>query len=103
MRPYGPSPLINGIFISCSKLNMMMGSVNTSVFPEPVNAMPIISRPDKIAGMPVETIKEGFEKLYPRLPIKHVYRSLTMSTGPVTLDLDRGGSNDSFLLQAFDD
>lgn len=29
---------------------MMTGNVNTSVLPEPVKAMPIMSRPDKLLG-----------------------------------------------------
>lgn len=45
MRPYGPSSLINGNRFSCSRQNMSIGSVNTMVFPEPVNAIPIISLP----------------------------------------------------------
>ncbi|RMX40748.1 hypothetical protein pdam_00015949 [Pocillopora damicornis] len=31
---------------------MIMGSVNTKVFPEPVNAIPIMSLPVRTAGMP---------------------------------------------------
>ena len=33
---------------TCSKLNMTIGRVKTKVFPDPVNAMPIISRPVKL-------------------------------------------------------
>ena len=33
------------IIITCSKLNIMIGSVKTSVFPEPVKAIPIMSLP----------------------------------------------------------
>ena len=46
--PNGPSPGANGNFFSCSRQNIMMGRVKTSVFPEPVNAIPIISLPDKL-------------------------------------------------------
>ena len=48
MRPYGPSFFMNGIRFSCSKQNMMMGSTNTSVLPEPVNAIPMISLPSNL-------------------------------------------------------
>lgn len=48
MSPYGPSPLPNGSFFSCSKLNMIMGRVKTKVLPEPVNAIPIMSRPIRL-------------------------------------------------------
>ena len=49
-RPNGPSPEANGNFFSCSKQNITIGRVKTNVFPEPVNAIPIISRPDKLRG-----------------------------------------------------
>ena len=48
MRPYGPSFLMNGSRFSCSRQNMMIGSVKTSVLPDPVNAIPMISRPDSL-------------------------------------------------------
>ena len=48
MRPYGPSFFMNGIRFSCSKQNMMMGSTKTSVLPEPVNAIPMISLPSNL-------------------------------------------------------
>ena len=48
MRPYGPSFFMNGIRFSCSKQNMMTGSTNTSVLPEPVNAIPMISLPSNL-------------------------------------------------------
>lgn len=46
--PYGPSFLMNGMSISCSKQNSMIGKTNTKVLPLPVEAMPIISRPDNL-------------------------------------------------------
>lgn len=48
MSPYGPSRLEKGSLFSCSRQNMMTGRVNTKVFPEPVKAMPIISRPERL-------------------------------------------------------
>jgi hypothetical protein len=48
----GPSPLVNGSLVSCSNAKQTNGRENESVFPEPVNAIPIISRPDSIRGMP---------------------------------------------------
>ena len=45
MIPTGPSPRMNDNFISSSAANMRSGKQKASVFPEPVNAMPIISRP----------------------------------------------------------
>jgi hypothetical protein len=39
---------MKGSFFSCSRQNMTQGSVKTSVLPEPVKAMPIISRPDNL-------------------------------------------------------
>lgn len=51
IRPNGPSLFVNGKRFSCSKQNMMSGKVKTSVFPEPVNAMPIMSRPDSLKQM----------------------------------------------------
>ena len=48
MRPYGPSFRWKGKAFSCSRANMMSGRQNTSVFPDPVKAMPIMSRPDKL-------------------------------------------------------
>ena len=47
-RPYGPSFWVNGSRFSCSRQNMRIGSTNTIVLPEPVNAMPIMSRPDRL-------------------------------------------------------
>ena len=48
MSPYGPSLLKKGSLFSCSRENMMMGKVKTNVFPEPVKAIPIMSRPDRL-------------------------------------------------------
>lgn len=48
INPTGPSPLVNGTLASISSDCMMAGSVKVSVFPDPVNAMPIISRPEKL-------------------------------------------------------
>lgn len=48
MSPYGPSLLQKGSLFSCSRQNMMMGKVKTKVFPEPVKAIPIMSRPERL-------------------------------------------------------
>lgn len=48
MSPYGPSLLKKGKRFSCSRENMMIGRVKTKVFPDPVKAMPIMSRPDRL-------------------------------------------------------
>lgn len=48
IKPYGPSPCRNGSEISCSKQNITNGSAKVSVFPDPVDAIPIISRPDNL-------------------------------------------------------
>lgn len=47
--PYGPSFLMNGKCVSCSRQNMISGRTNTSVLPLPVNAIPIMSRPDSLS------------------------------------------------------
>lgn len=47
--PYGPSFLMNGKCVSCSRQNMMRGRTNTNVLPLPVNAIPIMSRPDSLS------------------------------------------------------
>ena len=47
--PYGPSFLMNGKCVSCSRQNMMSGRTNTNVLPLPVNAIPIMSRPDSLS------------------------------------------------------
>jgi hypothetical protein len=46
--PIGPSPLIKGSLSSASSANISIGSENANVLPEPVNAMPIMSRPDNL-------------------------------------------------------
>ena len=56
MRPYGPSLLQKGSLFSCSRQNMMMGKVKTKVFPEPVKAIPIMSRPERLQTRAVNTI-----------------------------------------------
>lgn len=48
MTPTGPSPRIKGSFVSSSMAIMMSGKQKARVFPEPVNAMPIMSRPEKL-------------------------------------------------------
>lgn len=48
----GPSPFTNGILPSSSSESMMAGSENASVLPDPVKAMPIMSRPEKAVGIP---------------------------------------------------
>lgn len=48
ISPYGPSLLENGSLFSCSRQNMITGRVNTRVLPEPVNAMPIMSLPERL-------------------------------------------------------
>lgn len=55
MSPYGPSLLKKGSLFSCSRENMMMGRVKTKVFPEPVKAIPIMSRPDRLQTNTVNT------------------------------------------------
>ncbi|KYN08845.1 hypothetical protein ALC57_19048 [Trachymyrmex cornetzi] len=40
--------LMNGISISCSRQNSMIGKTNTNVLPLPVEAIPIMSRPDNL-------------------------------------------------------
>ena len=48
MIPTGPSPRRNGSLASSSKALMISGSEKASVFPEPVKAIPIMSRPEKL-------------------------------------------------------
>ncbi|KYN03372.1 hypothetical protein ALC62_05764 [Cyphomyrmex costatus] len=48
LKLLGPSFLINGISISCSRQNSMIGKTNTNVLPLPVEAIPIMSRPDNL-------------------------------------------------------
>ncbi|KYN45346.1 hypothetical protein ALC56_00192 [Trachymyrmex septentrionalis] len=48
LKLLGPSFLMNGISISCSRQNSMIGKTNTNVLPLPVEAIPIMSRPDNL-------------------------------------------------------
>ena len=50
--PKGPSPASSGKRFSSSIASITSGKQNVTVFPLPVNAMPIMSRPLKITGMP---------------------------------------------------
>lgn len=57
ITPTGPSPLTNGSFTSASRAIIIAGMQKARVFPEPVNAMPIISLPEnliqKLANSPI--------------------------------------------------
>mmetsp|Transcript_30873 Transcript_30873/g.73528 ORF Transcript_30873/g.73528 Transcript_30873/m.73528 type:complete len:336 (+) Transcript_30873:492-1499(+) len=57
--PTGPSPLASGIRCSSWMASITSGSENTSVLPEPVKAMPIMSRPDRTTGRPCTWIGVG--------------------------------------------
>jgi hypothetical protein len=46
--PTGPSPRVKGSFFSSSNANMIKGRQNANVLPEPVKAIPIMSRPEKL-------------------------------------------------------
>ena len=48
ISPTGPSPFIKGIFPSSSSASMIAGREKASVFPDPVKAIPIMSRPEKL-------------------------------------------------------
>lgn len=48
MMPTGPSPLTNGSFFSSSSAIMINGKQNAKVLPDPVKAIPIMSRPEKL-------------------------------------------------------
>jgi len=50
MIPTGPSPCTKGIRFSSSSANMRSGREKASVFPDPVKAIPIMSRPEKLRG-----------------------------------------------------
>mmetsp|Transcript_66486 Transcript_66486/g.203464 ORF Transcript_66486/g.203464 Transcript_66486/m.203464 type:complete len:232 (+) Transcript_66486:1146-1841(+) len=52
ISPNGPSLLCTLLRSSISKEHMIIGTPNTSVFPLPVKAMPIMSRPFRTAGIP---------------------------------------------------
>mmetsp|Transcript_363 Transcript_363/g.1034 ORF Transcript_363/g.1034 Transcript_363/m.1034 type:complete len:241 (+) Transcript_363:388-1110(+) len=58
-RPTGPVPRVSGAFISADAHAMSSGNRNDSVFPEPVNATPIMSRPDRMTGSPCIWIGVG--------------------------------------------
>uniref|UniRef100_A0A0A8YW84 ATP-dependent RNA helicase DDX41 n=1 Tax=Arundo donax TaxID=35708 RepID=A0A0A8YW84_ARUDO len=58
--PNGPSPGTIGIMISSCSATMMSGSTNTSVFPDPVKAMPIMSRPESTTGSPCTWMGVGW-------------------------------------------
>ena len=49
MMPTGPSPRVKGSLVSSSKAIIINGKQNANVFPEPVNAIPIMSRPEKLS------------------------------------------------------
>lgn len=48
MSPYGPSFRMKGMAFSCSRQNTIIGKTKTSVFPLPVYAIPMRSRPDNL-------------------------------------------------------
>mmetsp|Transcript_31183 Transcript_31183/g.79494 ORF Transcript_31183/g.79494 Transcript_31183/m.79494 type:complete len:269 (-) Transcript_31183:176-982(-) len=60
MSATGPSLRIRGSRISSCSAIMIMGSENTSVLPDPVNAMPIMSRPASATGRPCIWMGVGF-------------------------------------------
>mmetsp|Transcript_21523 Transcript_21523/g.64392 ORF Transcript_21523/g.64392 Transcript_21523/m.64392 type:complete len:326 (-) Transcript_21523:804-1781(-) len=51
-KPTGPSPGRRGRRFSRSSARMTSGTVKAMVLPEPVKAMPIMSRPESATGMP---------------------------------------------------
>lgn len=48
MMPIGLSPLCKGSFFSASKANITSGKEKVSDLPDPVNAIPIMSLPEKL-------------------------------------------------------
>mmetsp|Transcript_17671 Transcript_17671/g.43698 ORF Transcript_17671/g.43698 Transcript_17671/m.43698 type:complete len:222 (+) Transcript_17671:568-1233(+) len=52
IRPTGPSMPASGMRCSSIMDAMIMGSTNVSDLPEPVKAMPMMSRPDRMTGRP---------------------------------------------------
>lgn len=48
----GPSPRTNGNLASISKATITAGNENANVFPDPVNAIPIISLPENLQQDP---------------------------------------------------
>jgi hypothetical protein len=69
--PYGPSFLINGKRVSCSRQNMIRGRTNTKVFPLPVNAIPIMSRPDSLLQNIISTDVVGSDQCNSYNPIQN--------------------------------
>lgn len=57
MTPTGPSPRTKGSFVSSSRANMIRGRQKAKVFPDPVKAIPIMSRPAKLAR--ASQLKQG--------------------------------------------
>jgi len=57
MIPTGPSPFMNGIFESSSSAFIIIGRQNANVLPEPVNAIPIMSRPAKLWNIVSHTLQ----------------------------------------------
>ena len=55
----GPSPPLRGSLASSCSASMTAGSENASVLPDPVNAIPIMSRPERITGSPCIWIGVG--------------------------------------------
>lgn len=51
MIPTGPSPCTKGMRFSSSSDAMSSGSENASVLPDPVKAMPIMSRPENLLNV----------------------------------------------------
>ena len=59
ITPTGPSPRINGSFVSSSRAIIISGKQKASVFPEPVKAIPIISRPENLCMTFSKALKAG--------------------------------------------
>eukprot|EP00967_Tisochrysis_lutea_P107756 scaffold166484_cov33-Tisochrysis_lutea.AAC.1 len=89
IRPKGPSPLVSGMRFSCSYATITIGRVNTRVLPEPVNAMPIMSRPERMTGRPWIWIGVGF-----LIPLESRW-SRTGSGNRISLKLLIGGGMSS--------
>ena len=69
----GPSPPLSGSLASSCSASMMAGSENARVLPEPVNAIPIRSRPERMTGRPCIWMGVGRE-----MPLE----ARTRRTGP---------------------
>ena len=102
ISPYGPSLLKKGSLFSCSRENMMMGRVKTKVFPDPVKAMPIMSRPDRLQ---TNTVNSSTGYIY--------FRYITYSTVCLyvhllhlhcrdSLNLNGCGMHNALLFQTFE-